>query len=319
MGNSGGEATGPLTPAVTDDGVKAKMQLVVVILQILGVFGVAGYCAFASVVDPVSVGFFCNDDSIRFPLLPQTVPALEASMIVILIPTVLIILVDTTTWVMYGERFGRYVNLVFCRPSSILALYYQSLGGFVFAMLSCYAITFTAKISVGRLRPHFLSVCQPDWKDITCSDASGFLYVDNFVCLGTDKAAIKEARVSFPSSHSSSSMCAMLYLVLYLQSRLVWLSRSGVKPSPVASKFTETLWGIIKLLCPFVQLVAFGGAFFIGMSRIKDKFHHPSDVITGFAIGATTAVFTFFYIAGLGSYSKGSAKEGQEEELEEDV
>ncbi|CBZ55961.1 hypothetical protein NCLIV_063870 [Neospora caninum Liverpool] len=314
-----GEGSGPLSLAPAGESVKGKTQFIIVILQIIGALAVGGYCIFASLAEPTAVGFFCNDDSIRFPLLPQTVPAFEASLIVLLVPLVVIIVVDTVTWVMFGERFGRRVNLGFCQLGGIIALYYQSLGGFAFALLSCYAITLTAKICVGRLRPHFLTVCQPDWTKITCSDPSGFLYVDKFVCLGTDKAAIKEARVSFPSGHSSTSMCSMLYLMLYLQSRLVLLWKSGVKPSPAASKPAETTWRILRLICPFLQLVAFGVALFIGLSRIKDKFHHPGDVVAGFVIGACCAIFTTFYIAALGSYKKGGVKERIEEELEETV
>ncbi|KEP65565.1 UNVERIFIED_CONTAM: PAP2 superfamily protein [Hammondia hammondi] len=313
------EGAGPLASTDANDNVQGKTQLLIVILQIFGALGVGGYCIFASLADPNVVGFFCNDDSIRFPLLPQTVPAFEASLIILLIPPVLIVVVDTVSWVMFGDRFGRCVDLGFCKPSGVVALYYQSFGGFTFALLSCYAITLTAKICVGRLRPHFISVCQPDWSRITCSDANGFLYIDKFECLGTDKAAIKEARVSFPSGHSSTSMCSMLYLIMYLQSRLVWLWRSGVKPSSAAPKQVETTWRILRFICPFLQLLAFCITFFIGLSRIKDKFHHPSDVMAGFAIGAACAVFTTFYIAGLGSYQKCGVDEGTDEELENAV
>ena len=50
---------------------------------------------------------------------------------------------------------------------------------------------FSGKYSIGRLRPHFIDVCKPDFTKINCSNHA---YVEDFVCQGDDEHAIKEAR-----------------------------------------------------------------------------------------------------------------------------
>jgi phosphatidate phosphatase len=51
-------------------------------------------------------------------------------------------------------------------------------------------ITDIAKYSVGRLRPHFLDVCKPDYSKFNCTD--GYITAD--VCTG-DAYLIKHARL----------------------------------------------------------------------------------------------------------------------------
>jgi hypothetical protein len=48
-------------------------------------------------------------------------------------------------------------------------------------------------------------------------------------CTGKDFAKIKEARLSFPSGHASFSTYTMLFLVLYLEARLVTLKFRACK------------------------------------------------------------------------------------------
>lgn len=278
-------------------GREGKTQALTVAFQVLGVLGIGVYCLVISQSRPNNVGFFCNDDSIRFPLLPQTVPPLELCLITQLIPLGLMLLCEVAAWLRFGRLMRSDVEFGCWRASGLLALLYQSVGGFAFSMISCCAITYTAKMCVGRLRPHFLAVCQPNWTQVQCSDSSGFLYVDNFECLGTNQAAIREARVSFPSGHSSESMCSMLYLMLFLHARLVW--QRPAHASPAASKAVGALWRLLLLFRPFLQIGAFCLAIFIGLSRVKDRYHHPTDVIAGLALGVVCAVFSAVYVARL--------------------
>ena len=45
------------------------------------------------------------------------------------------------------------------------------------------------------------------------------------------------------------------------------------------------------MLCFTIQGVSTGLALFCGLSRIKDNRHHPTDVLTGFAIGILVAIW----------------------------
>ena len=55
--------------------------------------------------------------------------------------------------------------------------------------LSCLLFTEMAKYTIGRLRPHFLSVCDPELTDQLCKDSQGymkFVELDNeeLICRG---------------------------------------------------------------------------------------------------------------------------------------
>lgn len=60
---------------------------------------------------------------------------------------------------------------------------------FLYGAAVVQLVTDIAKYSVGRLRPHFLAVCQPDVTKFNCTD--GYITAD--VCTG-DMALIKHAR-----------------------------------------------------------------------------------------------------------------------------
>lgn len=65
------------------------------------------------------------------------------------------------------------------------------------------------KYSVGRLRPHFLDVCQPDTTDCVANT-----YVDTYVCLGTDAKKLKDARLSFFSGHCATSFYYATFIIV---------------------------------------------------------------------------------------------------------
>lgn len=72
---------------------------------------------------------------------------------------------------------------------------YISIGVFLFGAALSQCTTDLMKYNIGRLRPHFLDVCKPNWTAIACHDARGrSLYIDDYECLGEDKDLIKEAR-----------------------------------------------------------------------------------------------------------------------------
>lgn len=116
------------------------------------------------------------------------------------------------------------------------------MGVFLFGCAVSQSFTDIAKVSVGRMRPHFLDVCRPDFSTINCSLG----YITNYTCTGDD-SSVQEARFvvttqylhdvccirntlcngkketednlslhrkSFFSGHASFSMYTMLYLAV---------------------------------------------------------------------------------------------------------
>uniref|UniRef100_A0A672NMP0 Phospholipid phosphatase 1 n=1 Tax=Sinocyclocheilus grahami TaxID=75366 RepID=A0A672NMP0_SINGR len=148
-------------------------------------------------------GFFCNDDSINYPYKEDTISyqLLGGVMIPITMLTMII-----------GECLSVYLNCVksksFC--NSYVACIYKAIGTFLFGAAMSQSLTDIAKYSIGRLRPHFLDVCRPDWMQINCT---GGAYIEDFVCTG-DSTKVNEGRLSFYSGHSSFSMYCMLFLAV---------------------------------------------------------------------------------------------------------
>ncbi|XP_048844542.1 phospholipid phosphatase 3-like isoform X2 [Brienomyrus brachyistius] len=218
-------------------------------------------------VQPYQRGFFCDDESIRYPFKRSTVPS------PILLATGLIVPVSS---IIIGEWYRiHYLNqgsMSFVGNPYISALYKQ-VGVFIFGCAISQSITDIAKVSVGRLRPHFLAVCKLDISTMNCS--SGYITV--YDC--EDEIKEQEARKSFFSGHASFSMYTMLYLAFYLQSRFTWRGA--------------------RLLRPLLQFTLLMMAFYTGLSRVSDHKHHPTDVLAGFVQGALVAYCIVFYVSDL--------------------
>ncbi|XP_055090203.1 phospholipid phosphatase 2-like isoform X2 [Symphalangus syndactylus] len=156
--------------------------------------------------------------------------------------------------------------------SSYVAAVYKVLGTFLFGAAGSQSLTDLAKYVIGRLRPNFLAVCDPDWSRINCS-----VYVQlEKVCRG-NPADVTEARLSFYSGHSSFGMYCMMFLALYVQARLCWK------------------WA--RLLRPTVQFFLVAFALYVGYNRVSDYKHHWSDVLVGLLQGALVAGLTVRYIS----------------------
>ncbi|VDN88367.1 unnamed protein product [Brugia pahangi] len=74
------------------------------------------------------------------------------------------------------------------------------------------------KCAFARLRPHYLSVCQPNWKEINCTDPNA--YIESVNCLGTNMHRIRIGRQSFPSGHTSAAVLLFLFFYFYLKGTL---------------------------------------------------------------------------------------------------
>ncbi|KAJ6642774.1 putative phosphatidate phosphatase [Pseudolycoriella hygida] len=151
---------------------------------------------------------------------------------------------------------------------------YQQIGVFGFGAAASQLTTDIAKYSIGRLRPHFFDVCQPQMMDGTnCSDAINFgRYIENFTCLGigSNTRMLKEMRLSFPSGHASWSAYTMIYCAIYLQARMTWRGS--------------------KLLKHFIQFILILITWYTCMTRISDYKHHWSDVLAGATLGTFCAL-----------------------------
>lgn len=94
--------------------------------------------------------------------------------------------------IILGETLSVFYNHLHSNSfvrNNYIATIYKAIGTFIFGAAASQSLTDIAKYSIGRLRPHFLAVCQPDWTQINCSLG----YIENIPCQG-DKAKINEGR-----------------------------------------------------------------------------------------------------------------------------
>jgi len=127
-------------------------------------------------------------------------------------------------------------------------------------------VTQTFKFYVGRLRPNFYAMCGFDKETLECKNG---------------EEMEMEARMSFPSGHSSLSFCGLVCVVLFFLGR-VGLERNK---SVVASGR-----GKILTVLSFTPLLL---SFWCATSRLVDNWHHPSDIIVGSILGSVSACIAY--------------------------
>ncbi|XP_072834294.2 phospholipid phosphatase 2 isoform X1 [Pogona vitticeps] len=216
---------------------------------------------------PYKRGFYCNDNSIRYPFKPDTIT--HGLMAGVTIPCTVIIISAGEAYLVYKKRL--YSRSEF---NNYLAALYKVVGTFLFGAAVSQSLTDLAKYMIGRLRPNFLAVCDPDWSKVNCST---YVQLEE-LCRGNAKN-VTESRLSFYSGHSSFGMYCMMFLALYIQARLV--GRAA------------------RLLRPTIQFFLLFFAIYVGYSRVSDYKHHWSDVLVGLLQGALVAILVIRYVSDL--------------------
>lgn len=224
---------------------------------------------------PYERGFFCDDESLKHPYKDSTVTNLMLYIIGLGLPVLTMCL---TEWIRLRDDKARRPRALFGRElPAWLWESYQVVGVFLFGCACQQLTTDVAKYSIGRLRPHFFDVCQPD---INCSlPEYRWKYIEVFECLGENKKLLKEMRLSFPSGHSSFATFTMLYFCIYLQKRFTWRGS--------------------KLLRHGIQFILLTFTWYTLMTRVSDYKHHWSDVLAGFSIGIIYAFVIYACVSNL--------------------
>ncbi|KAL8177871.1 UNVERIFIED_CONTAM: Phospholipid phosphatase 2 [Gekko kuhli] len=219
---------------------------------------------------PYKRGFYCDDNSIRYPYKADTITHGLMAGVTITCTTVIV----RKFTVSLGEAFLVYKKRLYSRSefNNYVAALYKVLGTFLFGAAVSQSLTDLAKYTIGRLRPNFLAVCNPVWSKINCSE---FVQLE-FVCQGSIKN-VTESRLSFYSGHSSFGMYCMMFLALYVQARFVGR------------------WA--RLVRPTVQFFLLSFAIYVGYTRVSDYKHHWSDVLVGLLQGALIAILVVLYVS----------------------
>ena len=145
----------------------------------------------------------------------------------------------------------------------------------VTGLLCCILLTDVAKYSVGRLRPHFLTLCNPDYDNI-CYDEEAYYsdgeddFVNEFyqkyvngseAC--NNSHLLHEARLSFMSGHASFSFYCATFLIMYINNKELW-----------------------SKIAPCIQIL-----LFILATWISDYYYFLFDVVYGALTGVGFALY----------------------------
>lgn len=164
--------------------------------------------------------------------------------------------------------------------------YHQAIIGLLFSYFIVGLIGNILEVFAGRLRPDFLSVCQPDLALVEqIYNSYNFSHDINYgprnlfnssICTGSPKDILNE-RTSFPSGHSYTSFSLLSYLALYIAGQIHLLDKKSY------------LWKFVVVLTPYAISIA------VAMSRVYDNRHHWEDVTIGGLIGLVSGTLTYFY------------------------
>merc|ERR1712106_807647 len=273
-------------------------------LEILGflllISPMAYIYVFASQFHPYHRGFFCDDQNLKHPYLPQTVPIVQCVGIWAAVSTFFILLVEILHALAEAQAgTGR------CKPFSnnrtpwIACELYRHFGYFTLGALTTLLFTELSKYTIGRLRPHFLTLCKPKLTTELCEDEFGYKrfvtesedeICEGFISGDVTKKQLNEARLSFLSGHASFSFYCGMFLIVYLQARLSNFPRHQ-------TTLVRVIYRTLKVLRPFIQFAMIILSFWISLTRISNYFHHPMDVVTGAVVGMCFAIITLMVIA----------------------
>ena len=132
-------------------------------------------------------GFFCDDQTIRYPYFHSTIPTWLLVILFIVIPDIGVIVAE----------------LCYASASPIKLAFV--LGHFKLALCMTGILTDVIKCLVGRLRPHFIAVCTPDvLVNMTCDSEMATKYITDYECLnemGLPNTILIDAHKSFPSGN----------------------------------------------------------------------------------------------------------------------
>jgi diacylglycerol diphosphate phosphatase/phosphatidate phosphatase len=188
-----------------------------------------------------------------YPLRHNIIPIWAAALLATLIPIFIILCMQIR------------IRSFWDTNNAIIGLFYSVIGAAVFQVF--------VKWLIGGLRPHFLSVCDPDPNLV----GKGFeaLMFDRSVCRG-NRDDIDDSLESMPSGHSTAAFAGFLFLYFYLNAKL-----------KVFSNHHPAFWKLIAVYAPVLAACLIAGSLTI------DEFHNWYDCLAGAVIGSVFAISAY--------------------------
>ncbi|KAA8893636.1 hypothetical protein FN846DRAFT_977982 [Sphaerosporella brunnea] len=132
--------------------------------------------------------------------------------------------------------------------------------GVIYSVMTGATIQIIVKLVVPGLRPHFLTVCDPQLGANTRGEGYKGMYFTTSICRDhgdkTRQGEIANALQSFPSGHSVAAWAGLLYLSLYLNAHL-----------KIFSNYHPSYWKLLVFVAPLVAATLIVGSLTLDMSR----------------------------------------------------
>ncbi|XP_012155713.1 putative phosphatidate phosphatase [Ceratitis capitata] len=260
-------------------------------------------------------GFFCSDTSLRYPYTASLLNRVHITIAVIALPAAVMLVVEML-WAAVraarktnpGNANGNTVTtgakrtgvqqfiFVGINIPTFVSECYKIVGVYFFGLALVLIALRATKNFVGRLRPYFFDVCQPQLletlgsglacerfdvpKALNASTITGG-YIEDYECyeLAASAELLSMARQSFPSGYTSTVCYAMFFIVFYLQARLA-----------------ARVFLLLKTLLQFgfVMLAAL-----VAIERFYTHHNHWTDILAGGVLGFILAAFATIAVADL--------------------
>ncbi|XP_072275947.1 phospholipid phosphatase-related protein type 5 isoform X2 [Pyxicephalus adspersus] len=224
-------------------------------------------------------GFFCFDSTYTKPYPgpdeSSDIPPVLLFSLVTGVPVLVIIVGETVVFCLqvatkdFENQEKTLLTGDCCYINPLVRRTVRFLGIYTFGLFATDIFVNAGQVVTGNLAPHFLTVCKPNYTALGCNQLTQFI-TDANACTGNPDLVIK-ARRTFPSKEAALSVYGAMYLAMYIT-------------STVKAKGT-------RLAKPVLCLGLMCLAFLTGINRVAEYRNHWSDVIAGFLIGISIAVF----------------------------
>nr|XP_014100714.1 putative phosphatidate phosphatase [Bactrocera oleae] len=247
-------------------------------------------------------GFFCSDASLRYPYTASLLNRVHITIAVIALPAAIMLVVEMlwaavraarkseTNTTMKRAGVQQFVFVGVNIPTFVSECY-KIVGIYFFGLALVLIAARATKNFVGRLRPYFFDVCQPQLLEtlgggLACERLDApyaqnvtMGYIEDYECyeLAASGELLAMARQSFPSSYTATVVYAMCFIVFYLQARLA----------------TRALL-VLKTLLQFGCLIL---AALVAIERFYTHQNHSTDLLAGAVLGFFVAAFTIVTVA----------------------
>ncbi|XP_075281115.1 phospholipid phosphatase-related protein type 5 isoform X3 [Opisthocomus hoazin] len=224
-------------------------------------------------------GFFCYEGAYRKPYPgPEDRSAVPPVLLYSLtagVPVLVIIVGETAVFCLQlaTKDFENQEKTILtgdcCYINPLVRRTIRFLGIYAFGLFATDIFVNAGQVVTGNLAPHFLALCKPNYTALGCKQYTQFISSVH-ACTGNPDLIMK-ARKTFPSKEAALSVYAAMYLAMYITNTVKARGTRLAKP----------------VLCLGLMCLA----FLTGINRVAEYRNHWSDVIAGFIIGISIAVF----------------------------